>query len=290
MPKPPTHIDRINGIVDFWMDPCEAPFTVYAQTALPPLGRFVLELMTFGLGDIVRGFLRPKGLRSARHGRRGKRGGKGGGIPEVGNMIGARLYQTSGQPNTLSYGKGEYAFWVADGNFQRALYWVMIIDLVTDFLYGWASLLTQSGYCTKPNQVQAQTRRNSVILGDTFGNWSTWGVLDTTKANLLNVNPLGSAVGNLQGITTTALVATTVTNIDPLFRDVTVTAAIGVDGLTDVRGIQTETLSFGESTQLLTSVTFTNANIVLALYKGEGGFITAVGTYFQVMRRVGYAQ
>ena len=73
MPRPPSWLDQINTVVKFIDNPCDAPWAVYFETALAPAGRALLTLLTFGLDDVIRGFARPKGLRSGRHGRRGKR-------------------------------------------------------------------------------------------------------------------------------------------------------------------------------------------------------------------------
>ena len=59
-PRPPSFIDKVNGIVKFIQNPCIAPWVVYVELAAPAAGKAVLTLLDFGFDDVVRGALRPK--------------------------------------------------------------------------------------------------------------------------------------------------------------------------------------------------------------------------------------
>src|SRR5690606_41018058 len=43
--------------------------------------------------------------------------------------------------------QGVRALWFIDGVIQRLLWWWLVIDLTTDFLYEWTSLVNESIYC-----------------------------------------------------------------------------------------------------------------------------------------------
>lgn len=147
--KPPGFFDKWNGIIDFFDNPCNAPWTVYLESAREPAGELAITLLTFGWDDVLRGAIRPTNIRSGRHGRRGRRGkGRGGGIPEIGEGIGKRLGKGLGwQKPTFS--QGLKSLWLLDGVIQRGLWYWLVVDAGTDFLYGWTSNIQQSEFCQK---------------------------------------------------------------------------------------------------------------------------------------------
>lgn len=161
MAKAPGFLDKWNAILRYIEDPCEgAPWLLYLELALPPLGTALLTWFSFGLDDIIRGYFRPRGLRTGRHGRGGRRGGKPRGrlgraisrIPglgdDVGNFIGNRLPGAT-EAKGRHVSQGVKQLWIVDNFLQRALFWWLVADLVTDFLYDWTSLLQQSEYCKR---------------------------------------------------------------------------------------------------------------------------------------------
>lgn len=163
MPERPSFGDKVNGIVRFIEDPCEAPWIVYLELAKEPLKNAILTWFTFGLADVMRGAFRPKGVRGRRHGRgRGKGGARAGKIgralsrvpgigDDVGNFIGKRLPGAHGL-NQRHVSQGVKNMWFIDGVLQRGLWWWLVIGMTTDFLYEWTSLLQQSEFCKRTAQ------------------------------------------------------------------------------------------------------------------------------------------
>lgn len=140
-------IDRVQSVVKFFEDPCQAPWSVYFELSLPALGHVVLELLTFGLDDVIRGYFRPKGIyRRGRTGILARKFGKWAGIPEIGEMIGAHL-PGSETIRGRSVAKGVRFMWLVDGALQRLMFWWMIVDLLSDFLYEWTSAINKTVYC-----------------------------------------------------------------------------------------------------------------------------------------------
>lgn len=163
MAQRPSFGDKVNGIVRFIEDPCEAPWIVYLELAREPALKALLTWVTFGLNDVMRGYFRPKGVRGRRHGRgKGKGGARAGPIArtlrrvpgigdDVGDFIGKRL-PGANELKQRHVSQGVKNMWFIDGVLQRGLWWWLVIGMTTDFLYEWTSLLQQSEFCKRTNQ------------------------------------------------------------------------------------------------------------------------------------------
>ena len=129
---------RVNTIVDLFQWQCEGHLLLYVRTALPALGNLVLGLLWFDWDDVARGALRPYGPSGRYSLIAGARKPKWKiEIPELGEEIGKRLPKVS-LIKASSFWKGTRALWIVDGLIQRVLYWYLIIDLVSEFLYNWS--------------------------------------------------------------------------------------------------------------------------------------------------------
>lgn len=143
----PDFLGKIGAIIKYFQNPCDAPWTVYFETAGPALGEAVLTLLDFGFDDVVRGALRPGGLRSNRHGRRGRRGGGlSKAIPEVGELLGAMI---PGQKNRKARrtSNGVKNLWLLDGVIQRVLWYWLVADVTVTFAFNWTSAILESRFC-----------------------------------------------------------------------------------------------------------------------------------------------
>jgi len=171
MPKPPPDLyDKVNYIIDFWVDPCHAPVIVYIQLLRDPLAHALLAWFSFGLSDVIRGYIRPsKALGGTSFNRRGKEkkpktkfrkfAGQVGGVAktvpgigdDVGNWIGKNLPGAQ-EVKGRFIGQGERLLWMIDDLGQRALLALLIADIATDFLYEWATLVAETEYCKRQHQ------------------------------------------------------------------------------------------------------------------------------------------
>ena len=133
-------------VLRFITTECDAPMLVYLETLPGALVDPLLSLLEFGLDDVVRGALRPKSVYSCKRAKKRKSKWSKYGIPELGEEIGKRIPGTEGL-RSRRVGSLERSLWLIDGAIQRALYWLMIADLVTDFAYGWVSAIRERGYC-----------------------------------------------------------------------------------------------------------------------------------------------
>lgn len=148
-----------NAVVEFYEFGCFPPYEVWLRTLLPALGEFIFGLLSFGYGDILRGYFRPNSIRGLSRLNRSKlkRAGskanaRAGGksrftIPEVGNEIGKRLpasdfFRGRKVTNTEMY------FWRIDGVIQRGLWYWLVADLTADFLVNWTTAIMESEECS----------------------------------------------------------------------------------------------------------------------------------------------
>jgi hypothetical protein len=129
---------RANTIIDMFQWQCQGKFLFYVRTALPALGQLVLGLLWFDWDDVVRGAIRPFGPFGRRSLVAGARKPKWKiEIPELGEEIGKRLPGVRlVKANRLW--RRTRAFWFVDGLIQRVLYYYLIVDLVSEFMYNWS--------------------------------------------------------------------------------------------------------------------------------------------------------
>lgn len=146
MPRSPTWINRVNFVTRFLAVPCGTKWYVYLEVAGAALGNVVLSLLSFGVGDMARGFFKPKGLRSQRHGRKGRKSGgrpprtgpgRGGrsSIPEIGEIAGSSIPGAEKVKEWAGKVPGSAYASTIDAGIQRGLYYWMILDVFQDYVY-----------------------------------------------------------------------------------------------------------------------------------------------------------
>lgn len=173
MPKQPGFIDKVNGIINYVENPCDAPWIIYFETALPALGTAILTLLDFGFDDVVRGALRPRGLRTRKHTRRGRRGrSRFGGIPELGELIGSSLPGAQ-EAKGRSVTQGVKNLWIVDGVLQRILWYWLVVDVTVEFFYAWASAINESVFCKKTGMGAAYYKSADDATFFSLGNFWT---------------------------------------------------------------------------------------------------------------------
>lgn len=91
-PRIPGIIQNIQLIKYYAFNPCDAPFMLYIETALPIAGEIAVAFLTFDLISFVKTLFRPKWVRTGSHTRTGRKGNRRrGGIPEVADLVADRL-------------------------------------------------------------------------------------------------------------------------------------------------------------------------------------------------------
>lgn len=184
MARHPNAIDKINYVIDFVADMCDAPFTVYVETFFPALLELILSYYALDLMQILTSFARPaKALARSRRGPHGA-GQRKRGRPKTRSGrwarwltydpyddLGRRLGGLTDLPGREVSG-GVIHFWQLFDILQRIAYWYFVLELTTQFFYKWFSGVNKSFYC--------QRQRNAWLAahGD-----------DQTRTGLLNPWP-----------------------------------------------------------------------------------------------------
>jgi len=138
---PERYYKRLNTVVDMFEWYCQDHILLYVQTLFPALGQLVLGLLAFDWDDVVRGFLRPYGPGGRKSLVFDPRKAKWEwDVPELGEEIGKRIPLAKIIKSSKVWQKTRF-LWIVDGVIQRALYFYLLIDLLTDFLYNWSSAI-----------------------------------------------------------------------------------------------------------------------------------------------------
>jgi len=150
MPVPPGdlgYFDKVNYVIDAWSRPCNAPWYIYVECLKPAALEAFITFISFGLGDVARGFARPRGLNKRRSGKRkGKWSKFRPRFPEIGNMLGGAL-PGSEQVKGRRWSTAGKALWRIDGVAQRFLFWWLVADITIDFAFNFTSCLYETRWC-----------------------------------------------------------------------------------------------------------------------------------------------
>lgn len=137
---------KTNQVIDFWSNPCDAPWYVYLETAAPVALDMLVAYVCFDISDLIRWLFRPKGLWGAARARRpgGRRGGR------LRRGLGARvrakvpiLQRIKNRPVS----NGVKHLWRIDEIGQRFLYWWMVADITDTGVYNFTSIMYKTAWC-----------------------------------------------------------------------------------------------------------------------------------------------
>lgn len=169
MARHPDLDSKINVLLEFWTDPCDAPFTIYARALYPAVLKAFVSYYALDLLQIFVGFAKPhqalKMKRSGPHGKgKQKRGGKRtwsrrwrkwlsfDPYDSLGRVLGAPFDHAGRQISP-----GVATLWNIYDLEQRIVYKIMVLGIVFDFFYDWAAGVMNSTYC--------QTQYMSIGMG-----------------------------------------------------------------------------------------------------------------------------
>lgn len=155
--RPPSIPDRVNTVVKLWHNPCDAPWTVYAESAAKASLKAVVFLACFDVTDIARAMFRPDRPGRGPHARGGRRGGgkegksrkrkRGlGNIFTIGEDIGEFLGEATGL-HQRQVSDGVHHMWEIDAAIQKVAWAWLIFDAAVDFAYNWTTMIYRSEQC-----------------------------------------------------------------------------------------------------------------------------------------------
>lgn len=159
---------RIQFIIDALIDPCDAPITVYFKLFWPAFRRLVLQWYITDLKQVFTSWLRPALFavegRSKRHWGGGKKNKRGWFWRRIGTVVSFDLGEFIGKHlwggeeiRSRALPPGAGYLWILEGIIQRLLFYMMVLDLLTEFLYAWGSSVMATAYC--------QARDDAVFTG-----------------------------------------------------------------------------------------------------------------------------
>ena len=150
MPRPPIDpdsFDKVNFVIDSWTTGCDAPWYIYIETMKPALLAAFITLITFGWDDVLRGFLRPRGLHPRRTGKRkGKWSRRAPRFPEIGELIGSNIPGAE-EVKGKRWSTPMKTLWRIDSALQAIMFAWLVVEVVEDFAFEWTSLLYESYWC-----------------------------------------------------------------------------------------------------------------------------------------------
>lgn len=139
--------DKVNFIIDSWTTGCDAPWYIYIETMKPAALEAFIVILSFGWADVLRGFLRPKGLGRRTSKRKGRWNRRIPRFPEVGNTIGKSLPFAEQLDDFVKWGNKTRFLWRIDNAMQAGLFFWLVADVAEDFVFNWTSLLYESYWC-----------------------------------------------------------------------------------------------------------------------------------------------
>ncbi len=184
---PHDFLNKWNTIIEVAEIRCNWSWRLFVETALPAVGEAALALVAFDWDDIARGALRPYGIRGRyriRKGgtkrttgrrtltkRRASRILRRAEIPEIGELIGKNLPGSKLIKSSAAMGKTRW-LWILDGFAQRFLFYWLIFDVASDFLYNWAMGIAHSRLCARGSE-GARIIRSEDWTGVNHNDWQT---------------------------------------------------------------------------------------------------------------------
>jgi len=168
MPKPPSWIEEVKFLWNYLENPCHAPFWILIECALEPLEHLVWAWVSIDLNNIVTSFVRPKGLRSGRHGRKSRVKIPGSGIFELDEMIGGNLPGAE-QMHGRQVSNGVQHLYIIESVEERVLWYWMVVSTITDFFYEWASQIVKNDRSSCPNSIGMHRYQNGSTLLAGYG-------------------------------------------------------------------------------------------------------------------------
>lgn len=173
-------IGKINTILDFWVDPCDAPLTAWVETVTPAALEMLAEYFAFDPNEIVvqsfKSSFRYAQPKSGRKGRRGSKSNKSKWRKRLGQLVnfdgnemtGKQLSGWQKLPRKKLTARATTLF-IVEGALERVSYWLWVISLVTDFLYSWAGLMMKTEYCQALKDAVLQAHGIDQPLTGIFG-------------------------------------------------------------------------------------------------------------------------
>ena len=187
--------ERLDWIINSLSDMCDAPITVWIEKLWQPLGTLILSWFALDIKNIFVAYLRPGLLaiegRSSRHwgggDKHGKRDGFKGAWDRLGTVAGWDPNEVLGKElwgadelRARPLPPGAAWLWIFEGTIERLLFYWMVVDLGSEFLYNWMSAVEETKYCLASRDAMFLAECGPYPLLGIFG-WDTQGSFHPQK-------------------------------------------------------------------------------------------------------------
>lgn len=151
--------DKINYIINFFLDVCDAPFQLYITTLWPALMEALISYYALDMVQIFTRYVKPPGVYPQKRGAPHSQGDRKKGKPRTWRRY-WRSFSNFDPNNSVAdlipdtgtqYGRpvtwGVRTLWQLYDLEQRTMYWIMCYEITEQFFYKWASGVANSRYC-----------------------------------------------------------------------------------------------------------------------------------------------
>lgn len=186
---------RLDWILNSLTDMCDAPITVWIEKLWQPLGELILAWYVVDLKNVFTAYLRP-GLfaiegRNNRHWGGGKKGkprtGFGKAWDRLGTIVGWDPSEILGKEmwgadelRVRPLPPGAAFLWIFEGVIERLLFYWMVLDLGSTFIYNWMSAVEETKYCMASRDASFLAKCGPYPLLGIFG-WDVQGSFHPLK-------------------------------------------------------------------------------------------------------------
>jgi hypothetical protein len=218
-PKPDIIDERIQFVIQFLIDGCDAPITVWCETFWQAFQHLVLQWYAIDLLNVFKAWLAPGTFaiegRSNRHWGGGKKGKRKGPWQLLWKYVGFDPGEWLGEQfwghdelRARPLPPGASYLWIFEGVIERFLWYCMVLDLVTDFAYRWSSAMVETKYCQMADDPILLAECGPYPLLGIFG-WDTQGAFHPLKMRHIDFfNSFGvSASGGMGSAGGTAIIS-----------------------------------------------------------------------------------
>ena len=184
---------RVNFIVRMWNNPCDVPWVLYVETLEPAALEAFITLIDFGIADLARNIFRPAGLLIKRRGRHAR-----GHRPKITRRI-QRKFKPLRKLQDRKIGNGLKWLWIVDTKLQQVLWYFLLADVFSEFLYRWTSGI----YCTDksdliscPGAALGHTDEQTLLGITGWDSWS-WVTVDYERGGASISGPVMNMVDGM---------------------------------------------------------------------------------------------
>lgn len=193
-------LGRLQGIVHFIENPCNEPWMVYVEAAVPWANKAAMQILGVDLMQSVRTGLNPGELRTKRHSRGGYNSedshkGTRVGMPDPYEYIGHHYHEAIGGFIDANATAGTRAIWQVTNMVERGMWEYFLLDVGSNFLYHSLADARRSKYCRRPYSGDAMRSGPHVSLG-VLG-WQAMAVGPLKYSNFpMQLSPARATVSN----------------------------------------------------------------------------------------------